>query len=74
MTKITMRIVERYIDKYMDWLRAHRNNAGYEIEMTLLNELNLIEEILVNDCKLGYKKVGEIRGQIIDNFYSELAK
>lgn len=74
MTKTTMRIVERYTDKYMAWMRAHRNNAGHEIEMTLLTELNLVEEILVNDCNLGYEKVGEIRGQIIDKFYSELAK
>lgn len=58
----------------MAWLRAHRNNAGYEIETTLLTELNLVEAILVYDCNLGYEKVGEIRGQIIDKFYSELAK
>lgn len=74
MTKTTMKIVERYNDKYMDWMRAHRNNAGYEIETTLLTELDLLEAILVNDCKLGYAKVGEIREQIIDKFYSELAK
>lgn len=69
MTKATTNIVIKYQDYYKAWLRAHNEKAGYEKEMKLLTCVDLLESVLVNDCNLGYKKLGEIRNKAIDEFY-----
>ena len=74
MTKAAANITIKYQDYYKAWLMAHYEKAGYEKEMKLLTCVDLLENVLVNDCNLGYKKLAEIRNKALDEFYSSLAK
>ena len=74
MTKAAANITIKYQDYYKAWLKAHNEKAGYEKEMKLLTCVDLLENVLVNDCNLGYKKLAEIRNKALDEFYSNLAK
>ena len=74
MTKAVANITIKYQDYYKAWLKAHNEKAGYEKEMKLLTCVDLLENVLVNDCNLGYKKLAEIRNKALDDFYSNLVK
>ena len=74
MTKVATNITIKYQDYYKAWLMAHYEKAGYEKEMKLLTCVDLLENVLVNDCNLGYKKLAEIRNKAFDEYYAGLAK
>lgn len=74
MTRAATNITIKYQDYYKAWLMAHYEKAYYEKEMKLLTCVDLLENVLVNDCNLGYKKLAEIRNKALDEFYSNLAK
>ena len=74
MTKTALKIAERYNDYYKAWLRAFNEKASHEKQEKLLTCVDLLETILVNDCKLGYNGVAKLREKALDEFYANLAK
>lgn len=74
MTKTAMKIAERYNDYYKAWLYAYNEKAPYEKQEKLLTCVDLLETILVNDCKLGYNGVAKLREKAMDEFYANPAK
>lgn len=74
MTKMTTKIAERYENYYKAWLFAFNEKAPYEKQEKLLTCVDLLETILVNDCKLGYKGVAYLRDKAFNEYYADLAK
>lgn len=74
MTKTAMRIAERYSEYYKAWMRAYKERAEFNKQMRLFISVELLEIILVNDCKLGRSGIAKLREKIIDEYFADLAK
>lgn len=74
MTKMTTKIAKRYENYYKAWLRAYNEKAPHEKQEKLLTCVDLLETILLNDCKLGYIDVAYLSQKAIDEFYADLSK
>lgn len=74
MTKAAMKIAERYNDYYKAWLYAYNEKAPAEKQEKLLMSVDLLETILVNDCKLGYEGVAKLREKALNEFYANHSK
>ena len=64
MTKMVKRITETYEMYYADFYELHVNQVGGEKEMSALAAVTAIEVVLMNDCKVEYEVLYDIRNKV----------
>ena len=60
MTKVTSKIVDRYVSYYKGYIKFKRN-FNYKEANAYLSILEILEEVLLNDCGITYDKLVDIR-------------